>query len=159
MTTTTTAVLVLLLASCSSSSSKSVDASPTSDAHHTDGPRLSDGGDHLDARPIDAAQASSVTVVANCTGVTNAEIAATITTSGTTFTPSTATIAHGKYLKFTTTGFHNFQNIPSAPANATFSSGSPGAQTACLLFTVAGSYPFECVVHAGMGMTGTLTVN
>ena len=38
-------------------------------------------------------------------------------------------------------------------------SGAPGAQTACLQFTVAGTYPWECVVHAGMGMTGTLTVN
>jgi plastocyanin len=82
-----------------------------------------------------------------------------ITTSGDTFSPSTATIAAGQYVKFTTDGGHNFQNRPNAAADATFVSGAPGPQTACLQFTMAGSYPYECVIHAGMGMTGTLTVN
>jgi plastocyanin len=40
-----------------------------------------------------------------------------------------------------------------------FVSGPAGAQTTCLQFTVAGTFPFECVVHAAMGMKGTLTVN
>lgn len=110
-----------------------------------------------DAPGADAAQ-STVKVVADCTGVAATDIGTSITTSGDTFSPSTATIAAGKYVKFTSTGPHNFQNQTGAPTNATFNSGTPGPHTACLQFTVAGSYPFECVVHVNMGMTGTLTV-
>lgn len=138
------------LAACGSSTN-TPDAPKTSDAHGADAPAPKD------AMP-DASQ-STVKVVANCTGVAAADIGTTITTSGNTFSPSTATITAGQYVKFTTTGPHNFQNQSGAPANATFNSGSPGAQTSCLQFTVAGSYPFECIVHVGMGMTGTLTVN
>ena len=99
-------------------------------------------------------------VVPNCTGVDSNAIGASITTTPSdTFSPNTATITAGQYVKFTTTGGHNFQNQPGAPADSTFESGAPGPQTACLQFTVAGSYPYECVVHVSMGMTGTLTVN
>jgi plastocyanin len=100
-----------------------------------------------------------VIVVPNCTGVDGDAIGASITTSGITFSPTTATITAGQYVKFTTSGDHNFQNQPGAAAASTFVSAAPGSQTTCLQFTVAGSFPFECVVHAGMGMTGTLTVN
>lgn len=99
-------------------------------------------------------------VVPDCTGVAAGDIGATIgTTESDTFSPATATIAAGQYVKFSTTGDHNFESQPGAAASAAFSSGAPGSQTTCLQFTVAGSYPFECVVHASMGMTGTLTVN
>jgi plastocyanin len=155
-----TACVLVALSACSNSGGSVSDAPKVADSHApkdaaSDGPADAHPDAHV---PPDAAMMSSVVVVPNCTGVTSGEIGVTITTSGFTFSPSTATIAAGKYVKFTTTGFHNFQSKPSAPANKTFSSGPAGAQTACLQFTLAGSYPFECVVHASMGMTGTLTV-
>ncbi len=145
-------ILILNTTACSNS------ATPV-DAKLIDGKTV-DAVRVIDApKATDAAQMSTVVVVANCTGVATGDIATTITTSGFTFSPNTATIAAGKYVKFTTSGNHNFQNQPGATAASTFSSGSPGSQTNCLQFTVAGTYPFECIVHAGMGMTGTLTVN
>jgi plastocyanin len=141
MTKLATLILVAATAACSSSTTKA-DAPKGSGSDATGG-------------------ASTVNVVANCTGVAAADIATTITTDNTNnvFTPATATITHGQYVKFTTTGDHNFQNQPGAASTSTFNSGSPGAQTACLQFTAAGSFPFECVVHASIGMLGTLTVN
>lgn len=145
---------IVALTACGSSSPSKMDA-----AKPLDGTSGADAKVFLDGARPDAPSMSTVHVVANCTGVAAGDIAATITTSGFSFSPSTATIAAGQYIKFTTAGNHNFQNQPGAPADAMFDSGPPGAQTACLQFTVAGSYPFECVVHASMGMTGTLTVN
>jgi plastocyanin len=97
--------------------------------------------------------------VPDCTGVDSNAIGASISTSGDSFSPNTMSITAGQYVKFTTDGGHDFQNRPGATADNAFVSGAPGPQTTCLQFTVAGSYPFECVVHASMGMTGTLTVN
>lgn len=145
------------LAACGGSNTNPIDAAAKHDGRPADGPRGTDAP-HADAPPADASM-STVNVVANCTGVAAGDIATTITTSGFVFSPSTATIPAGKYVKFTTTGPHNFQNQSGAPANATFNSGPLGPQTACLQFTVAGSYPFECIAHVNMGMTGTLTVN
>jgi plastocyanin len=147
-------LLALLATAACHSSSKQIDATTKNDGKAVDSPRSVDAKVFMDAPPM-----STVNVVANCTGVAMGSIAANITTSGLTFSPATATITAGQYVKFTTTGFHNFQNQPGAPPTATFVSGPAGAQTACLQFTVAGSYPFECVIHAGMGMKGTLTVN
>jgi len=142
-------IVVLAAAACSSSNTTKMDA-----------PRPLDASNLPDSKVFqDAPVPSTVNVVANCTGVATADIGATVITSGFTFNPTTPTITAGQYLKFTTTGNHNFQNQPGAPADSVFDSGAPGAQTACLQFTVAGSYPFECVVHASMGMVGTLTVN
>ena len=149
-------LVLLLAAACDGGSNKPADAPATTDGPPRDA--LADVPVAPDAAP-DAAVPSTVHVVPGCTGVSTGDIAATITTVGFAFSRTAATIPAGAYVEFTTTGFHNFQNQPGAPADATFSSGSPGAQTACLQFTVAGSYPFECVVHAGMGMTGTLTVD
>ena len=152
-------VLVLVaVAACNSDNNKSTDAttSVAIDSHLTDSAVAHDATVMHDAPQVP----STVNVVAKCTGIGSADIGANITTTDEdTFQPSTATIKAGQYVKFTTTDDHNFQNQPGAAAAATFSSGAPGSQTTCLQFTVAGSYPFECVVHAGMGMLGTLTVN
>jgi plastocyanin len=150
-------IFVLFAAACHSSPSKSVDAPAAQDAATTPDGSRADAA-NADAS-VDAPATSSVIVVPNCTGVSTGDIGVNITTSGLTFSPSTATITAGQYVKFTTTGTHNFQNQPGAPADSTFNSGTPGPQTSCLKFTTAGSFPFECVVHASMGMTGTLTVN
>ena len=139
---------MVMAAACGSSSTSKIDAPRSGDASTADAKVFQD-----------AMVMSTVHVVPNCTGVATTDIGATVITSGFTFNPTTPTIAAGQYVKFTTTSNHNFQNQPGAPPDAMFSSGAPGAQTACLQFTVAGTYPFECVVHASMGMTGTLTVN
>jgi plastocyanin len=151
--------LVALLA-CNSNNNKSPDArsTPPVDSHVAmiDSPVAHDAFVQHDAPSVP----STVIVVADCTGIGSADIGANITTTDEdTFNPSTATIKANQYVKFTTTGDHNFQNQPGAAPSATFSSGAPGSQTTCLQFTVAGSYPYECVVHASMGMLGTLTVN
>lgn len=147
--------LLVVVPACSSNNNKPPDAR----ASTIDGRAAADASMH-DATPgSDAAGvASTVNVVANCTGVQAADIAVTIKTDADTFAPSTASIAAGQYVKFTTEDDHNLQSEPGATAANTFSSGAPGSQTVCLQFTVAGTFPFECIVHASMGMTGTLTV-
>jgi plastocyanin len=154
-------VTALVASACSTNNNKATDAPVAIDSH-----RPVDAAAVVDAVVqdakvfLDATIPSSVIVVAGCTNVAAGDIAATITTTASdTFNPATATIAAGQYVKFTTAGDHNFQNQPNATAENKFVSAAPGAQTTCLQFTVAGSYPFECVVHASMGMKGTLTVN
>jgi len=147
-----------VLPACSSNNSKPLDAHVST----IDGRATADASAHdsMLATNDAAAPASTVNVVPNCTGVQAADIAMTITTTDSdTFKPSTASISAGQYVKFTTSDDHNFQSQSGATAAHTFSSGAPGAQTVCLQFTVAGTFPFECVVHVDMGMTGTLTVN
>ena len=146
-------MFLVALVACSNDNTKAIDAPRPADGRAADA-----AGSNV---PKDAAKVpSTVIVVPNCTGVGSGDIGVTIgTTASDTFSPATATITAGQYVKFTTTDDHNFQNQPGASGSDTFSSGSPGAHTACLQFTVGGSYPFECIVHAGMGMVGTLTVN
>jgi plastocyanin len=151
-----TFLVVVAGAACSSKNKGSIDAPPR------DAPKVFMDAPHvfMDAPHVfmDAPVPSTVIVVPNCTGVANKDIGANIgTTAADTFLPTTATFTHGKYVKFTTAGTHNFQNQPGAAADAMFVSGPAGAQTTCLQFTVAGTFPF--VVHAAMGMKGTLTVN
>jgi plastocyanin len=157
---TTMIFLCAAVAGCSSNNTKAADAAKGG----SDAPKGSDAKVFNDAPKVfnDAPVVSTVNVVANCTGIGSADIGATITTAtggGDTFNPTAATITAGQYVKFTSMGDHNFANQPGAAANAVFSSGTPGpTNVACLQFTVAGTYPFECIVHAPM-MVGTLTVN
>jgi plastocyanin len=148
-----TLILILAATAACSSSNKATDAPKSgSDAKGTDAKVFMDAAKVF----MDAPIASTVNIV-TCTG---ASIAQTITTTANdTFMPTTATIAANGIIEFTTTDDHNFENKPGAPANALFRSANPGSQTVCLQFTVAGTFPFQCDVHGGMGMVGTLTVN
>jgi plastocyanin len=164
MSTKLITLILAAAAACSSNNGKAADA-PNKTFMDAPNKVFMDAPNKvfMDAAKVfmDAPAQSTVNVVANCTNVSAADIGATITTAANAdaFSPTTATITHGQYVKFTTTGFHNFENQVGAPATATFVSGSPGSQTACLQFTVAGSYPFQCEIHGSMGMVGTLTVN
>jgi len=87
------------------------------------------------------------------------------------FDPSTLTINVGDTVTFVNGGgFHNVES--AAGAVTTFrcangcdgdgmgGSGEPSSDpwTATVTFPTVGSVPFECEVHAGLGMTGTITV-
>ncbi len=109
-----------------------------------------------DAAPAPDAAVSSVQVV-DCGSATNP---VELTTNGFAFSPAgTLNVPVNGYVRFTpvTTANHNVASPPDAPADKTFSSGTPGHDNiVCFQFTATGSYPFRCDAHPGM--TGTFNV-
>jgi len=102
--------------------------------------------------PKDSPGAATVMEV-SCTGITPA---AMVTTSETTmsYSPMATTITAGQVVKFTTSFSHDVK--PNA-----LSHSDPGLvvgfnKTACLKFTVAGTFNFVCSSH---GFVGSITVN
>lgn len=102
--------------------------------------------------------------VVACSGVTPAAtIAATGTSGSFQFSPSSATVNVGAVVRFS-----NDTNTPHTSTSGT-GGGSPApdgkwdtgliapAQSACVKFLKAGSYPFYCSIHPTL-MTGTVTV-
>ena len=87
----------------------------------------------------------------------------TINTSGNTFFPSSLTIAIGDTVTWVNTGgFHNINatqaTFPTNPQG--FGNAVAGAGWAFQwVFTIAGTYNYQCDPHAGMGMTGVVIVN
>lgn len=79
------------------------------------------------------------------------------------FSPSSLTIEVGDTVVWTNTGgTHNVNGTTTTfPSNPdSFSSGAPASGwTYFFVFTVAGTYDYQCDPHAGAGMTGTITVN
>ena len=88
--------------------------------------------------------------------VTAGNVAAVFTIQANTFTPLQATIRVGQSVLFDFPAvLHNvtFQQRTGKPADIATTSGQAVTRT----FTTAGTFPFECTLHAGM--TGTVIVN
>jgi plastocyanin len=107
--------------------------------------------------------------LALCAGFASAEDFIVTALPARVFDPPTLTINVGDTVTFVNGGgFHNV--ISGAGAVTTFrcadgcdgdgGNGDPSSDpwTATVAFPTAGSVPFECEVHAGQGMTGTITV-
>lgn len=82
------------------------------------------------------------------------------------FTPNTLNITAGDTVMWTNNGgFHNINGNTSTAANASnpmsFGNGSASSSswTYMFEFTMAGTYSYQCDPHAGLGMTGTITVS
>ena len=79
-----------------------------------------------------------------------------LATTGNAFTPSTLTVAKGTTVTFTfqaTTHNVTFANVAGAPANIS-NTANNGVQR---LFATAGTFGYDCTLHAGMN--GTVVVN
>ena len=84
-----------------------------------------------------------------------------ISNVGTTWSPSSLTIEIGDTVTWTNTGGnHNVNGTQSTfAANPESFGNSVGAGwTLEHVFTIAGTYNYQCDPHASMGMTGTITV-
>jgi len=84
-------------------------------------------------------------------------------TSSNTFVPANVTIMLDETVSFVNTGgFHNVNGsqttYPSNPASFGFPTPSSALWTYNHTFTIAGVYDYVCDPHAGLGMTGTVTV-
>ena len=86
-----------------------------------------------------------------------------VSVTGTQFVPASINIQAGDTVNWTWSGFHNVQSGNGAtPCDNTapnFCSGS--AQVGgnfSHTFTNAGSYPYVCIAHLGLGMTGVVNV-
>jgi plastocyanin len=97
---------------------------------------------------------SSVEVLA-CEGVTPVRRIKTRTTGGVGFDPTETTIDVDQVIVFEPSSFHDMVSGTPASRDGLFDSGEPG-DTACLRFSVAGTFPFFCSVHSSM--RGTVTV-
>ena len=105
-----------------------------------------------DSKTPDAAASTTVQMV-TCP----ATPAATVTTSGLSFSPMTTTISQGQIVKFMPAIDHNVapghnptdSTIADPSLNVTFGG------TACFMFTQTGMYGFHCVPH---GFNGTIVV-
>ena len=86
----------------------------------------------------------------------------TVNTVEYTFSPSSLTIKVGDTV--TWSGLNNEHNVTGSAAQdlgqfCGSSLQSVGTETSCShTFTTAGTFPYECTIHASFGMTGSLTV-
>ncbi|MDC0204866.1 lamin tail domain-containing protein, partial [Flavobacteriales bacterium] len=86
----------------------------------------------------------------------------TINTAGNTFSPSSLTINVGDTVTWNNTGgYHNVNGTQATfPNNPEGFGNSVGAGwTFQWIFTLAGTYDYQCDPHVGMGMTGVVIVN
>ena len=98
-----------------------------------------------------ATACSSSTTVANSCGSSGAN-ANINTTSANTFSPASATIAHGQSVCW-----QSGSTLHTVTADGgAFNSDLPIGQIFIFVFPTAGTYPYHCTKHAGM--TGTITV-
>ena len=93
---------------------------------------------------------------------TPAESAPTVKVNGHTFDPPEVRIKAGTTVKWTwVAGRHNVVSGSSCKPDGKFSSGTttvgPGS-TFEQKFDTAGTFPYYCDPHCGMGMTGTIVV-
>jgi plastocyanin len=90
--------------------------------------------------------------------------------AGFAFSPSTLTITAGDTVTFTNAGgLHNvvsdvdavtaFRCAAGCDATGGNGNASSAAWSAVVTFPTAGSAPYHCEIHAGSGMTGTITIN
>ena len=93
----------------------------------------------------------------------NSTIHSVVANNSNSFVPSSLTISLGDTVEFINTGgFHNvnatlstFPNNPQGFGNAVSTSNWSLQH----IFTVAGTYNYQCDPHVGMGMIGTIIVN
>jgi len=80
----------------------------------------------------------------------------TVVMSGTTFSPTSITVSVGT----TVTWKNNDGYAHTATSdNGAFDTGNIGAgASASYKFSTAGTYPYHCTYHVGMGMRGTVIV-
>ena len=79
-----------------------------------------------------------------------------VTTSATTFSPTTITIAQGASVTWRIEGStHNVTFIANKPTGGDAPNTAPGG-TFVRAFTIPGPYPYECTLHSGM--VGTVVV-
>lgn len=86
----------------------------------------------------------------------------TIETSGTTWVPNTLSISLGDTVRWSNaSGFHNVNGTEATfPDNPEFFGNSVGQDWVFThVFETVGNYDFQCDPHAGLGMTGTITVS
>lgn len=93
-----------------------------------------------------------------------AQTTVTVSSSGFTFSPATATINVGDTIKFVVGGNHTASQVTEATWNANGSAVLSGgfdfsAGTNKVKFTEAGTFYYVCKPHAGMGMKGKIVVN
>ncbi len=102
--------------------------------------------------PIDSPAAATVMEV-SCTGITPN---ATVTTSEQTnsYAPMATTITVGQVVQFTTSFTHDVK--PNSLSHSDRGLVVGFSKTACLKFTVAGTFNFLCSNH---GFVGSITVN
>ncbi len=86
-----------------------------------------------------------------------------VTAQGVSFTPADITINVGETVQWdNNAGFHNVNgSLATFPGNPEgFLSGDPATApwTFSHTFTIAGSYDYQCDLHFGSGMVGTITV-
>ena len=93
----------------------------------------------------------------------NAQNSFIINTTGNTFSPDTLTITVGDTVTWNNTqGFHNINaTLATYPSNPEgFGNAVAGAGWSFQwVFTIAGSYDYQCDPHAGIGMTGVIIAN
>lgn len=104
------------------------------------------------------------TVVAFLTAFSLSATVHNVSVTSNVFTPSALTITAGDTVMWTNvSGFHNVNgNTSTYPSNpVSFGNGgaSSSAWTYMFQFNTTGSYDYQCDPHAGLGMTGTITVN
>lgn len=91
--------------------------------------------------------------------------------AGLAFVPNTLTVQVGDTVTFTNAGgFHNVESLPESVTEFRCANGCDGdgaggngdpsgdPWTFTVTLDTPGSVPYECVVHGGGGMTGTITV-
>ncbi|HWU88800.1 MAG TPA: hypothetical protein VN253_16150 [Kofleriaceae bacterium] len=107
------------------------------------------GGGAADAQAADTAGPAVTAVTCPATP------AATFTTSGASFNPSSATVGHGQIVKFESLADHPIGPFPD-PSMTDPALVIPETQTKCFRFDRAGTFKFICMHHFYLG---TLTVN
>jgi len=82
----------------------------------------------------------------------------TINFSGTSFSPNTLSVTVGDVINFVGSfAFHIIQSTGVPAGAAAFGPTNAGTVTFSYTVTVAGTYNYQCNIHAAMGMTGTFT--
>lgn len=81
-----------------------------------------------------------------------------VTASGTSFTPAAVTIGAGHTVRWVNGSGSHTVTPDNAAQTGAWQSASLGAGAFEHTFTVADVFPYHCIPHQAMGMTGTVTV-
>jgi plastocyanin len=74
------------------------------------------------------------------------------------FNPANVTINQGDTVLWNRTGTNPHNSTGNAPLNLWSSGTVPSGGTFPFVFNAAGTYPYRCTFHAGIGMTGRVAV-
>ena len=103
---------------------------------------------------------SALVLLASCSDAAAPQAAATITLSGTAFSPATVNVKVGQTVRWVGAGGrHDVSSGSACVADGKFHSGDAKTEgTFDFTFTAEGEYPFFCAPHCGMGMVGKVSV-